>query len=148
MAVTEQTWKVLQEHLKYSDEEMKLFRSDPRNQDVLSKTEYMLGKTIVAEVVEAQGCDSGHRPGDRFCFDGRGVSMLTKLCPSRVCIFALHSVTLAIPAITELIYAGVDPNEMRFRRFGCSDVGIRCGGWGHIVMEVKVEDRQITGDKK
>jgi hypothetical protein len=31
---------------------------------------------------------------------------------------------------------------MRFKRFGCPDVGVRCGGWGHIVMEVKVEDRK------
>jgi len=42
----------------------------------------------------------------------------------------------------ELFYAGVDPNEMRFKRAGCSDIGIQCGGWGHIVMEVKVEDRK------
>ena len=37
---------------------------------------------------------------------------------------------------------GVDPNETRFKRVGCFDVGVRCGGWGHIVMELKVEDRR------
>jgi hypothetical protein len=31
---------------------------------------------------------------------------------------------------------------MRFRRFGCPDVGIQCGGWGHIVMEIRMEDRK------
>jgi hypothetical protein len=35
----------------------------------------------------------------------------------------------------------VDPNEMRFNRVGCFDVGVRCGGWGHIALEIRVEDR-------
>jgi len=42
----------------------------------------------------------------------------------------------------ELYYAGVDPNETRFKRVRCFDVGVRCGGWGNIVMELKVEDRR------
>ena len=42
----------------------------------------------------------------------------------------------------ELFYAGVDPNDMRFKRIGCVDVGVSCGGWGHVVMEVRVEERK------
>jgi hypothetical protein len=41
----------------------------------------------------------------------------------------------------ELFYAGVDPNELRFKRIGCFDVGVQCGGWGNIAMEIKVVDR-------
>ena len=145
MDVTEDTWKMLQRHLGYSDEDMKIFRANPMNEDVLSKTAAMLNKTIVAEVIESHGCDSGHKAGDKFYFDGRGVSLLTRLGPSRVCIFALHSVALAMPALAELIYAGIDPNKMRFNRFGCVDVGVRCGGWGHIVLELSVEDRDKLG---
>jgi uncharacterized repeat protein (TIGR04076 family) len=145
MAVTEETWKTIQKHLGYTDEEMEIFRTDPRNEDALSKTGLMLSKTIVAEVIEAYGCDSGHKPGDKLYFDGLGVSLLTKMCPGKTCIFALHAVALAMPAVSELIYAGVDPNTMRFKRFGCSDVGVRCGGWGHIVLEVRVEDRKKAG---
>jgi hypothetical protein len=44
----------------------------------------------------------------------------------------------------ELLYAGVDPNEMRFKHSGCFDVGVECGGWGRIVMETSVEDRKKT----
>jgi hypothetical protein len=47
-----------------------------------------------------------------------------------------------IYAVQELFYADVDPNEMRFKRAGCVDVGVNCGGWGHIVMEVRVVDRK------
>jgi len=138
----EDAWKMVQQHLGYDDKEMKIFREDPRNEDALSKTNVMLTKTIVAEIIESHGCDSGHKVGDKFYLDGRGVSLLTKLSPSRICIFALHSIALAMPAVAELLYAGIDPNEMRFRRFGCPDVGIKCGGWGHVVMEVSIEDRQ------
>ena len=141
MKLDERTWKGVQQHLGYNDEEMKQFKENPRNEDVLSKTDVMLNKTIVAEIIESHGCDSGHKVGDKIYFDGRGISLLTKLGPSRICIFALHSVALAMPALAELIYAGIDPNEMRFKRFGCVDVGIKCGGWGHIVMEINVEDR-------
>ena len=141
MKLDEKTWKGVQQHLGYNDEEMKQFRENPRNEDALSKTAVMLNKTIVAEIIESQGCDSGHKVGDKIYFDGRGVSLLTKLGPSRICIFALHSVALAMPALAELLYAGINPNEMRFKRFGCPDVGVKCGGWGHIVMELSIEDR-------
>lgn len=141
MKLDEKAWKGVQQHLGYNDEEMKQFRENPRNEDVLSKTAVMLNKTIVAEIIESHGCDSGHKVGDKIYVDGRGISLLTKLGPSRICIFALHSVALAMPALAELLYAGIDPNEMRFKRFGCPDVGIKCGGWGHIVMELRVEDR-------
>ncbi|MBI4768276.1 MAG: TIGR04076 family protein [Deltaproteobacteria bacterium] len=143
MDFNEDTWKVVQGHLGYNEEEMKLFRSDPRNEDALTKTAAMLNKTMVVEVIESHGCDSGHKVGDKFFFDGRGISLLTKLGPNRICIFALHSIALAMTAMAELFYAGVDPNTMRFKRFGCPDVGIRCGGWGHVVMEVSIKDRDV-----
>lgn len=44
----------------------------------------------------------------------------------------------------ELICANVDPNEMRFKRAACFDVGVECGGWGRIVMEIRVENRNKT----
>jgi uncharacterized repeat protein (TIGR04076 family) len=120
---------------------MKEFRENPRNEDVLSKGRALMNKTIVVEVVKSHGCNSQHKEGDKFYFDGAG-NLITKLCPKRVCIYALSSVTMGIFASNELFYAGVDPNEMRFNRLGCFDVGVRCGGWGNIVMEIRVEDRK------
>ncbi len=141
MKVSQDVWKPLQKHLGYSDEEMKQFKNDPRNVDVLSKTSALLSKTFVAEVVEAHGCDSEHKVGNKFYIGGHG-NLLTKLCPKKVCLFALIPVATLIYTANELIYAGVDPNEMRFKRVGCSDVGLKCGGWGHIVMELRAEERK------
>jgi uncharacterized repeat protein (TIGR04076 family) len=100
-----------------------------------------MNKTIVLKVVESHGCNSQHKVGDTFYFDGAG-NLLTKLCPQRICIYALNSMTGLIFASNELFYAGIDPNEMRFRRAGCFDVGVQCSSWGHIVMELSIEDRK------
>ncbi len=140
MKMDERTWKTVQQRLGYNDEEMKKFRENPRNADILAKAPALMNKTIVARVVESHGCNSEHKVGDKFYFDGSG-NLITKLCPKRICIYALSSIAGLIFTSNELFYAGIDPNEMRFRRAGCFDVGVQCGGWGHIVLELSVEDR-------
>ena len=141
MKISEDTWDFYQQHLGYSDEEMKKFKSNPRNADVISKAAAMMNKTIVFEVVDSHGCNSQHKVGEKFYFDGAG-NLLTKLNPKRICFGALHAMPSLIYAAHEMFYAGVDPNDMRFKRVGCSDVGVNCGGWGHIVMEARIEDRK------
>jgi uncharacterized repeat protein (TIGR04076 family) len=140
MKLDESIWKNVQRHLGYNDEEMKRFRENPRNEDVLAKAPALMNKTIIAKVVESHGCNSQHKVGDKFYFDGAG-NLLTGLCPKRICVYALSAIAPLIFTSNELLYAGVDPNEMRFKRAGCFDVGVQCGGWGHIVMELSVEDR-------
>jgi len=141
MNFDENVWKMFQQHLGYTDEEMAKFRADPRNAEVLAKAPELMNKTIVAEVVESRGCNSQHKKGDKFVLDGAG-NLISKLCPKRMCIFAVSALKPAVFAANELVHAGVDPNEMRFKRTGCSDVGLECGGWGRVVMEVKIEDRK------
>jgi uncharacterized repeat protein (TIGR04076 family) len=141
MAVTKEIWEFMEKHLGYSDEEKALFRKNPRNADVLDKGQALMGKTIVFEVVDSHGCNSRHMAGDKFYFDGAG-NLLTKLNPSRICVFALAQLAGLVFAANELLYAGVDPNEIRFKHTGCFDVGVRCGGWGHINMKMSVVDRK------
>ena len=141
MEVNEDTWKFMQQHLGYTDEELEIFRSNPKNVEIMSKAPELMNKTIVAEVVASHGCASQHHVGDKFYFDGAG-NLITKLSPKRICVHALSVLSGPMVVVNELFYAGVDPNDMRLNRFGCFDVGIQCGGWGHIAMEVKVEDRK------
>ena len=146
MKISGGLWKFMQEHLGYNDEEMKMFKENPRNEDVLSKVAALMNTTIIAEVVESHGCNSQHKVGDKFYFDGAG-NLITKLCPKRICVYALMSVGALVFTSNELFYAGVDPNEMRFKRAGCFDVGVRCGGWGHIVLELRIEERKKASNK-
>ena len=136
-------WQYMKKRLGYNDEKMKLFRDNPRNDDLLSKIPDIINKTIVAEVVDSHGCNSQHGIGDKFYFDGAG-NLLTKRSPKKVCVYALSAIATQIFTAGELMCAGVDPNEMRFKRAACFDVGVECGGWGRIVLEISVVDRKTV----
>lgn len=139
MTVDERMWKIVQRHLGYSDEDMDLFRQNPRNEDVLSQSGALRKKVIVLEVVESHGCNSQHKVGDKFYFDGVG-NLLTDRCPKKVCGYSLTGAIMAVFAANEMLLAGIDPNQIRFKRTGCFDVGLACGGWGRIVLELRVEE--------
>ena len=140
MPVDVRMWKIFQKGLGYTDAEMVKFRENPRNEDVLTKASALMNKTIILQVVESHGCNSRHKVGDRFYFDGAG-NLLTEQCPKRICGYSLSSALMMVFTANEMIYAGLDPNEIRFKRAGCFDVGLECGGWGRIVLELHVEDR-------
>src|SRR5512136_1451758 len=100
-----QKWQIMQNRLGYSDEEMKKFRENPRNEDILSKVPDLMNKTIVAEVVESHGCNSQHKVGDKFYFDSAG-NLLTALSPKRTCIYALNAIVPQVFTATEFLYGG------------------------------------------
>ena len=141
MLVDERMWKIIQRHLGYSDAEMPRFKENRRNAEVLSKSAALRDKVIILEVVESHGCNSRHRVGDRFYFDGAG-NLLTDRGPKKICGYSLNAALMLVFTANEMLYAGVDPNQIRFKRAGCFDVGLECGGWGRIVLELRVEDRE------
>lgn len=138
MATDELIWKLTQKRLGYSDEEMETFQQDPRNADVLSKGLAVTKKNIILEVVESHGCNSRHKVGDKFYFDGVG-NLLTKKCPRKLCAYSLSAALMLVFAANEMLFTRVDPNQMRFKRASCFDVGFNCGGWGQIVLELSVK---------
>lgn len=140
MNVSKDMEENIKEHFGYNDEEVKTFLDNPRNIDVLSKSLKLLGKTLVVDVIESHGCNSQHKVGDKIYFDGAG-SLLTKLSPNRICIYALAGLDKLIYTANELLLAGIDPNEMRFNRVSCTDPGLKCDGWGQVVLELKIVDR-------
>jgi uncharacterized repeat protein (TIGR04076 family) len=139
-------WKGIQSRMGYSDQEMEIFKSDPRNAGVLAKAPEFMKKSIVAEVVEAHGCISGHKVGERFHLDGAG-NLISALCPQRMCIHAVSSLQHHVFAMSEMLFADVDPNQMKFRRTGCFDVGLECGGWGRVIMEVRMEEKNDRSNR-
>lgn len=139
--VDDRLWRIMQRRLGYTDEQSAQFREDPRNADVLSRMAAVTSKLIILEVVEAHGCNSGYKVGDKFYFDGAG-NLLTRMCPERVCGYSLNAALMMVYAANEMIFAGIDPNEMRFKRASCFDVGLDCGGWGQVVLELRVQDRE------
>ena len=141
MKTTEEMWALMKDHLGYTNEQMRLFKEDPKNDIIISKAPELMQKTIVVEVVESHGCNSQHKVGTCFYLDGAG-NFITKLCPKRMCTFLVGSISGMVFGMHELFYAGVDPNELKFRRTGCFDVGVQCGGWGRVVVDIRMEDRK------
>ncbi|MCB9488611.1 MAG: hypothetical protein H6684_07770 [Deltaproteobacteria bacterium] len=138
--IPDQVWDMIQMHLGYNDEEMRMFRDNPRNAKVLATAAKMFDKTIIFEVVASGGCNSQHKVGTRFYFSADG-NLLASMAPKKTCVHAMHACAGIINSMHELWYAGVDPNETSFKRGGCPDVGVCNGGWGHIVVEGRIVDK-------
>ncbi len=132
-------WQYIQEFLNFNTSELELFKENPRNIEVLTKGLEPSGKTLVAEVVFSKGCAIGHQIGEMIHLDSSGGIILEK-CPPKICIYLLGTLSNLVYTAMELSLAGVSPNEMRFNRCGCVDVGLECGGMGHVVVELSQKD--------
>jgi len=136
----EQITKMIQKRLGLEDKEFQAIKGSPRFQrlfdNILSGSRYRL----VAEIVESKGCHSGHVKGQKLFFDSAG-NLLTREAPERVCAFLMPNLTVLINAFFENLLNGRDPNEVMFNRTGCYDVGPACGGWGHVIVEMRAEPR-------
>lgn len=131
-------WAFIQDRLGFSDDEMETFKAEPMNATLIRRGLELQNKEIVFEFVEAHGCYS-HHAGDRLVFDPLG-NLIADKCPERVCHHVITAGSAHLFAAGELLFHGIDPEKMRFKRFGCMDVGLQCGGWGHAVMELSVQD--------
>jgi hypothetical protein len=60
--------------------------------------------------------------------------LLTELSPKKICVFTLSNAAMMIFAVNEMLYTGVDPDKMRFKRTHCFDLGLQCGGWGVLFL--------------
>ena len=129
---------MLKKKLGYTDAEMDIFKSSRRNMEILSRVPGLVNKKLVLEVVESHGCNTRHAAGDRFVFDAFG-NLDTRRCPDQACLFLIGSAQALVYAGIELLPAGADPNRMGFNRTGCVDVGLQCGGWGRVVVELEAE---------
>jgi len=136
----EQIAKMIQKRLGLEDMEFQTIKNSPKFQrlfeNILTGSRYKL----VAEIVESKGCHSGHVKGQKIFFDSAG-NLLTQEAPERVCAFLMPNLTVLINAFFENLLNGRDPNEVMFNRTGCYDVGPACGGWGHVIVEMRAELR-------
>jgi len=138
--------KIIQQRLDLSNDEFKTIRENPKYQRLFVNALEGSRYRLIATVVASKGCHSQHRVGQRIVFDSSG-NLLTNESPERVCAFLLPNLTVLINAFFENLMNGRDPNEIMFNRTGCFDVGPACGGWGHVVVEMKAEKFLHQNDK-
>lgn len=131
---------IIRRRLGLEETDFAIIRKNPKFQRLFRNAAAASRYRLVAEVVESTGCHSGHAVGQRIVFDSAG-NLLTKESPERVCAFLLPNLTVLINAFFENLMNGRDPNEVMFNRTGCFDVGPRCGGWGHVRVEMRAQER-------
>lgn len=128
-------WEAFRQSMGYSPEELQTFRSHPNNEYVAKHAQRLDKWWIVAEVVESHGCAAGHEVGDKIYFSPHGV-LETEKSPSRICLHAFPGLASAVAVMQERIISGLDPAPNLFKHIGCIDVGVQCGGWGHIAFKL------------
>jgi hypothetical protein len=134
----DQLMKIIQKRLSLDEEQFEVIKKNPRYQRLFQNASEASKYRLVAEVVESKGCHSGHTKGQRLLFDSSG-NFLSREAPERVCAFLMPNLTVLINAFFENLMNGRDPNQVMFNRTGCFDVGPACGGWGHVVLEMRAE---------
>jgi uncharacterized repeat protein (TIGR04076 family) len=120
-------------HLNYTEEEMTAFKANPRNLEILDKVPGLLNTTFEAEVIEAHGCACQHQAGQKIIIYGDG-SIASDRCPEKICIYLIQALGPIVFGAQEFLYAGLDPNLLRFKKVGCFDIGVKCGGLGHVTV--------------
>jgi hypothetical protein len=128
----------------YSDEEKaEIKEGDPRLRQINELARVAARYSIVAEVVKARHCNSGYKVGDLLVLDVDG-NFITKLCPSRLCVYLMSQLTVPVALINERLSEGLDPNQFHFMHYvRCPDTGVECAGYGEVMVEIKVVTPRI-----
>jgi uncharacterized repeat protein (TIGR04076 family) len=130
------------ERVGYTDAQMEQIpEGDPRLRQISKLTRAAARYSIEARVVSARHCNSGYQVGDRFILDVDG-NFVTKLCPPRMCVYLMAQMPVPVALINERLSEGLDPNQFHFMsHVRCPDAGVECGGYGEVMVEVKVVPR-------
>ena len=121
-------------YLGYTETDIKTFRENTRNMEILQRLPSLMNTRFVLEIVEAHGCACRHVAGQKL-YIGGDAALIAQDCPEKVCVYLLQAIAPILYAAQEFIYEGIDPNRLRFKRVACLDVGLECGGLGRVVVE-------------
>ncbi len=132
------THAMVGKHLGFSESETIQFMESSRNQLVLARIGDLIKTRFVFRVIEAKGCGCRHRPDQEIVVRGDGVVM-GAAGTDGPCVYLVQALTPLVYGAQEFIYAGMDPNTLKFRQVGCFDVGLQCQGIGHVVVEFRAE---------
>jgi uncharacterized repeat protein (TIGR04076 family) len=127
----------------YAESDLGKFRdNDPRVRNMEKAASSTAKYSIEAEVVESRHCNAGYKVGDKFVLDADG-NFITKLCPKKMCVYAVSQLAVPVALINERFSEDLDPNEFHFmRQVRCLDVGVDCSGYGGIRLKVSVVPRK------
>ena len=135
----EKTLAGYQDHLGYDDRQFALWKSNPHNIKIAEALPEAEKYQIIAEVIKSSNCGAGHQVGDQLLFSGAG-SYIGKKPKGPVCHGALVPLMPMVNTeVLNTVMAGRDPGNVVWDVIHCTDVGVENGGWGEILMKIRVE---------
>ena len=141
MSQTAEMLGIIKSIFNYTVEQIDIIKSNPKYMQMIEKVPQLVSTEFVFEIDEAHGCGCEHQSGQKIKVNGDG-SLSCGDSPAKICIYLLQAITPMIYGAQEFIYAGLDPNEMKFTKVGCFDVGVKCGGLGHVSLSFKAVQKQ------
>lgn len=141
MSVDDNMLEMMKQTFGYNDEEWERWKAEPRNMRIAENMPDFMRFRVVVEVMKSHGCAMMHKPGDKFYFNA-SAALLCKKGMSHICAGALMPVLPFAWGILDKIAMGQDPKKIAFNHVRCIDVGLDNGGWGEILMEVRVEEKE------
>ena len=136
--VMDEIWKKNQQALGLTDEQLEVMKQDPKRRKFIEASPQLVRKKVIAEVISAKNCAAGHKVGDRYVIRAAGY-LVPEESPKNLCLSALVPLQPFVSVAGERIAEGIDPNGMITDHAGCLDVGFECGGFGRVVMKIRVE---------
>jgi uncharacterized repeat protein (TIGR04076 family) len=127
----------LKEMLGYTEAQWETWRSNPKNLKLAEHAMDFPKYRIVAEVVSANGCAAGHKVGNKIVFAGG--TLICKESSEQICFGLLSAISPYAQSVMERVFNGEDPTSIAFDKVHCPDVGVNHGGWGEVIVEMKVE---------
>jgi uncharacterized repeat protein (TIGR04076 family) len=121
----------------YTDAQWETWKNKPRNLKLAEHAMDFPKYRLVAEVVSAYGCGAGHKVGDKIVYCGG--ALLCQESSKQICFGLLSAISPCVHVVMEKVFNGEDPTKIAFNRHHCPDVGVDNGGFGEVIVEVKVE---------
>ena len=75
--------------------------------------------------------------GDRIVFAGDG-TLLCRESPEKICFGLLSPLIPHVNSLLDKLSNGEEATRIAFNKAHCVDVGVDAGGWGAVVVELKV----------
>ena len=135
--IDETELKPLKDMLGYTEAQWETWKNNPRNLKMAENLKDYSKYKIIAEVTNSSGCAAGHRVGDKIVYSG--ASLFCKENPEQICTYLLDTMNPFVRNVFVNLASGVDVTQMATKAH-CPDVGVENGGWGEVIVEMKVEE--------
>jgi len=140
----EKRWKKVQEHLRFTDEELAMYQSHPQNVKAMERAPLFATHKMAVEIIEAHNCAAGYEVGDKFVVDAEGC-LIPEQCPSRLCVAAIFALKPLVDRMWQAYYD--NSTEIFHDTVHCPDVGVRRGGAGAVTMRACIVPKDKVTQK-